>query len=135
MPYWRLHYHFVWGVKQRLPLILPTFEKRLYRSMAAKAIELGAFIHAVGGIEDHVHLAVSVPPKISLARFVGEVKGNASHFINHVIEPDGGFYWQEEYGVVSFGEKNLPFVVRYVQEQRRHHYQGTAIDGLERVDE
>jgi len=131
MSSWSLYYHFVWSVKHRLPLILPAFEERLHSAIAAKAIQLGATVHAVGGIEDHIHLAVSVSPKIPLAHFIAEIKGNTSHFVNHVIKPDLEFYWQEEYGVFSFGEKDLPFVVRYINEQRSHHCQGTAIDKLE----
>ena len=64
MPYWQLYYHFIWGTKNRLPLIDAALEPDLYRAVAAKAQVLGGFVHAVGGVEDHVHLAVSVPPKI-----------------------------------------------------------------------
>lgn len=71
--------------------------------MTSKAIELGTIVHADGGIEDHIHLAVSVPPKISLSEFVRQIKGNNSHFINHEIKPGYTFRWQSEYGVVSFG--------------------------------
>jgi hypothetical protein len=73
MPYWRLFYHMVWGVKNREPLIQVEFEEPLHNVMAAKAKELGAFVYAVGGIDDHVHLVVSVPPKIALADFIGQV--------------------------------------------------------------
>jgi REP element-mobilizing transposase RayT len=131
MPYWSLYYHFVWSVKHRLPQIHPTFEQQLHSIVAAKSIELGATVHAVGGMEDHLHLAASVPPKIPLSRFIGEVKGNSSHFINHIIKPGLEFHWQEEYGVVSFREKDLPFVVRYVRDQRNHHCGGKVIDKLE----
>ena len=93
------------------------------------------FVHAIGGVEDHVHLAVSIPPKIAPAKFIGEVKGNSSHFVNHVLKPDFEFYWQEEYGVLSFGEKNLSAVVRYIQNQKQHHAQGTLIAEMERMDE
>jgi hypothetical protein len=74
-----------------------------------------------------------VPPKISLARFSGEIKGNTSHFVNYIIEPGVDFYWQEEYGVVSFSEKDLQLVVRYVHDQRNHHCHGKVIDKLECV--
>ena len=79
MPYWKLFYHFVWGTKGCLPLILPTFEPDLYRAIAAKVKELEGSVHAIGGIEDHIHLAVSMSPKVSLAKFINEVKGNSSH--------------------------------------------------------
>jgi putative transposase len=135
MPYWKLHYHFVWGTKKRLPLIDPTLEPALYRAIAAKAQDMGGFIHALGGTEDHVHFAVSIPPKLAPAKFIGDVKGNSSHFVNHVIKPDFEFYWQDEYGVLSFGERNLPAVVRYIHNQKQHHADGTLIAAMERMEE
>ncbi|MBC7228169.1 MAG: IS200/IS605 family transposase [Thermoflexales bacterium] len=135
MPYWRLFYHFVWGTKGREPLIVPDFEKRLYKAVAAKAIQLGGIVHAVGGTADHIHLAVSVPPSLAPARFIGEVKGNSSHFVNHVIRPDYQFLWQNEYGVVSFSERQLARIVRYIQNQPLHHAEGTLIPMLENTSE
>jgi len=133
MPYWRLFYHFVWGTRNREPLIAPEWENSLHNAIAAKATDLGAFVHAVGGIEDHVHLVVSVPPKIALSTFIGQVKGNSSHFVNHGLGVDIAFAWQAEYGVVSFGGKRLDVVVRYVKNQRKHHTDGTTIAMLEWV--
>jgi len=135
MPYWKLFYHFIWGTKNRLPLIDSDFEPELYKVIAAKAQASHGFVHAVGGIEDHVHLAVSIPPKIAPAKFIGDVKGNSSHFVNRVIKPDFEFYWQNEYGVLSFGERNLASVVRYIHNQKQHHADGTLIAAMERMDE
>jgi putative transposase len=134
MPYWRLNYHFIWGTKNREPLILPAFETDLYRVIASKADELGAIVHAIGGIENHIHLIASVPPKIALSTFIGQVKGNSSHFVNHVIQPDFHFIWQAEYGVQSFENEKLSILVRYVQNQRKHHQDDNLIDLLELVN-
>jgi hypothetical protein len=41
MPYWKLFNHFVWGTKNRLPLIDSAFEPDLYRVIAAKAKLVG----------------------------------------------------------------------------------------------
>lgn len=133
MSYWRLFYHFTWGTKLREPLLAPAFEEDLHRVIAAKAVELEAVVHAVGGIEDHVHLVVSVPPKIALSKFIGQVKGNSSHFVNHEVMPGYTFAWQEKYGVVSFGERHLGWVVQYALNQRQHHEAGTIVAQLERV--
>jgi putative transposase len=135
MSYWRLYYHFIWGTKNRLPLIDAVFEPELYRAIAAKVKDLDGFVHAIGGIEDHVHLAVSVLPKVAPAKFIGDVKGNSSHYVNHVIKPDYEFYWQDEYGVLSFGEKNLSAIVKYIHNQKQHHAEGTLIAAMERMDE
>ncbi|HET7142428.1 MAG TPA: IS200/IS605 family transposase [Anaerolineales bacterium] len=135
MPYSKLYYHFIWGTKNRFPFIDSTLEPQLYRVIASKAQDMGGFVHALGGIEDHVHLAVSIPPKITPAKFIGDVKGNSSHYVNHVIKPDFEFYWQDEYGVLSFGEKNLSSVVRYIHNQKQHHADGTLIAEMEQMDE
>lgn len=135
MPYWKLYYHFVWSTRNRLPLIDATLEPELHRVIAAKVKDLGGFVHALGGTEDHTHLAVSCPPKIAVAKFIGDVKGNSSHYVNHVIKPAFEFYWQEEYGVLSFGEKNLSTVVKYIHDQKKHHAEGNLIPAMERMDE
>jgi len=44
-----------------------------------------------------------------------------------------GFNWQAEYGVVSFGGKQLDMVIKYVKNQRAHHSEGTIIPFLERI--
>ena len=133
MPYWRLFYHFVWGTKYGEPLIERGWEASLHTAIASKAIELQAVVHAVGGIDNHVHLVVSVPPKIALSTFVGQVKGNTSHFVNHEIRPGYAFAWQDEYGAVTFGERHLGWVVRYAHDQARHHAEGTAVSRLEQM--
>jgi REP element-mobilizing transposase RayT len=133
--YNRLFYHFIWGTKNREPIILPEFEAELYSLIAAKAIELGGIVHAVGGMDEHVHLCVTIPPKIAVARFIGEAKGNSSHAINHVVKPHYNFYWQNEYGVLSFAEKNLAGIVQYIHNQKEHHAKGTINQAMETVAE
>ena len=59
MSFHKLYYHFVWGTKNRAPIILSEFEERLYAAMIAKIKELDGYIHALDGTADHVHLAAS----------------------------------------------------------------------------
>jgi len=134
MTYWRLFYHATWSTKNRLPLIERTWEPDLYNVIAAKAAELRAHVYAIGGIEDHVHLVASIPPSIALSKFIGQVKGNSSHFVNHELYLDTCFAWQNEYGIVSFGDQSLDRVVKYVKNQRRHHRENTVIPFLERTE-
>ena len=82
MPYWRLFYHIIWATRDREPLISDALATLLHKRIVQKATQLGAIVHAVGGIEDHVHLAVSVPPSVALSEFVRQVKGSSSHFMS-----------------------------------------------------
>ena len=70
MPYSRVFYHFIWTTKHRLPLMTNELnQRRIFNAIAAKVIDLKGIAHAVGGIEDHVHLVATAPPSLSLAQF------------------------------------------------------------------
>ncbi len=133
MPYWRLFYHIVWATKNREPWIQADFEADLWRVVVGKTTELGAFAHAVGGVEDHIHVVASVPPSVALSRYIQELKGSSSHFVNHMVALPRPFAWQAEYGIVSFDGKQLDPMVKYVMNQRRHHADHSAIPILEKL--
>jgi putative transposase len=133
MPYWRLFYHIMWAVKDRQPLIRTEMESLLYSALIAKGRSLGAIIYAVNGIEDHVHIAASIPPSIALAEWVGQIKGGSSRALNLEF-PDDPLIWQRGYGIVSFGQKNLDVVVGYIQRQKEHHALNTVMPFLETDD-
>jgi len=129
MPYSRLFYHFVWATHNRLSLINQSNRETLYAAMRAKVTELGGITHALNGPEDHVHLVATVPPKIALATFIGQVKGSSSHLASRLSVE--AFAWQSEYGVLSVSESHLPVVVRYVVEQQKRHAENRLNPRLE----
>jgi putative transposase len=120
MPYWKLFYHAVWGTKNRLDLIDPAWEKDLYGYIWGKASALECFPHAIGGMSEHIHVAMSIPPKLCVAIVIGQLKGASSHHINQNYA-GGSFLWQAEYGVFSFSETALFKIVDYVHNQKKHH--------------
>ena len=120
MPYWRLFYHIVWGPKNRSPLIDPSWEKDLYSYLWGKATALECIPHAIGGMPAHMHVAISIPPKLAVATLIGKLKGASSHHVNKSYA-GGSFMWQAEYGVISFSEKSLSVVIDYVDHQKQHH--------------
>jgi putative transposase len=132
MPYWRLFFHITWGTKNRLALIEPTWEADLYGYLWGKATALECIPHAIGGMPDHIHVAISIPPKQSVATVIGQLKGASSHHINENYT-NGSFAWQAEYGVVSFSEKALPTIVDYVRNQKKHHSDNTIEETLENL--
>ncbi len=133
MALWRLYYHLVWATEERQPLITPEREPKLYSYIIGKADSLGCIIHAIGGIEDHIHVVTSIPPSLSIADFVKHIKGSSAHQFNQDSPPTSAkFGWQRGYGVFSLGGKQLDEAIAYVSNQKQHHSQGTAIASLER---
>ena len=134
MAFWRLFYHLIWATKEREPLITSNLEAELYGYLTGKADFLGSIAYAIGGVEDHVHMVVSVPPKLAIADFVRHLKGSSAHHMNHLPGAPGNFGWQRGYGVISLGQRQLRRAIEYVHNQKEHHRQGTTIAALERVD-
>lgn len=95
----------------------------------------GVFVHEIGGTETHIHIALTVPPTLTISDYVGKLKGGSSHHVNHSNPTrDKLLEWQTGYGVVSFGTKDLPWVTSYIRNQKEHHRQGSAVDRLERIN-
>lgn len=133
MPFWKLFYHIVWSTKVRLPFLTPENEPVIFEHIRHKARTLKAHVFALNGWVDHVHLAVSIPPRLSVAQFVGQVKGVSATLFNK-SHPEAPVVWQDQYGVFSTDEKRLPFIVTYIERQKQHHAGQSLIPILERVE-
>jgi putative transposase len=131
--YSEINLHLTWHTKESAELLVPDVEKVVHHYLRGRCINTpGVFVHAVGGIETHVHLAVSIAPTVLISEFVGQLKGASAHEANQrfgrkVLE------WQTGYGVVSFGTRDLAWVVEYVENQKDRHATGRAEDRLERI--
>jgi putative transposase len=133
--YSEINLHIVFHTKGSLPLLTPQVEPLAHRFLKQRiANTAGAFYHEVGGIETHVHLVVTVRPTLLVSDFIGKLKGGSSHDVNQAIGRHSKVVqWQIGYGVVSFGTRDLPWVVEYVRNQREHHARGTVHERLERI--
>jgi len=116
-------------------MIKPDIESKLYSFLKHKILETPEIIcHAIGGIEDHIHVAVTLPPTVLASEWIGKLKGSSSHHINRLAGRKT-LEWQHGYGIVSFGEKDLPWIVNYVLNQKEHHRTGKTHDRLERTED
>jgi len=81
--YSEINLHITWHIKSNMPLIKPAIKPKLYKFLKRKIIETPeVYFHAIGSIEDHIHLAVSVPPSLLVSEWVGKLKGGSSYEIN-----------------------------------------------------
>jgi len=135
MTYWRLHYHLIWATHEREPSITSEREKMFYGVLYNKGKELSLKIHAAGNIEDHVHVVVSISPKLTVADCVRHLKGASAYAINHIKGSNGQFRWQGGYGALSIGEHTLETVMEYVAKQKEHHRKDKLIAVYERIEE
>jgi REP element-mobilizing transposase RayT len=112
------HLHVVFSTKEREKLIAKPMQPKLWSYMAGIAPNHDFLVIANGGMEDHVHLLILLPPILTLAKAINFLKSNSSKWMN---EHGTRFAWQQGYGGFAVSKSNIGAVVRYINEQERHH--------------
>ncbi len=130
--YSEINLHLVWHTKESRNLILPEMELDLYAILRHRVLTEGACCNTVGGTGNHVHLAIRIPPTLTISEFIGRLKGGSAHDLNALPQWRKSLEWQSGYRVVSFGTRDLAWVARYIEEQKAHHAGNTIQDRLER---
>ena len=74
---------------------------------------------AINGTEDHIHILCYLPRDMSIADFVRTIKSNSSKWFN--AQGKGRMQWQEGYAAFSVSHTNIPFVKKYIENQKEHH--------------
>jgi REP element-mobilizing transposase RayT len=116
-----LQYHVTFSTKNRERWITPDLEPRLWAYLGGIARDNGIVPLKIGGIEDHVHLVLGVPPTLAPSKMVQLLKGGSSKWIHDAFPVLRGFRWQDGYGAFTVSKSNLPEVITYVETQREHH--------------
>jgi len=119
--YTSLHYHFIFSTKHREPWISQTIEERIWSFLGGIARENKLIPILVGGMADHVHMAVGAPSTITVSKVIQQIKGGSSKWIKEAFPNMRGFAWQDGYGAFSASKSNMPTLVSYIENQREHH--------------
>jgi putative transposase len=130
-----LFLHLVWATWDRLPLITPDIERRLYRNIESEAQKQGCTVLALNGTEDHVHLLVIFPTTITIADVLKHVKGVSSRFINETLRPPAQFKWQGSYGAFTVSRWDVARIKEYIKRQKEHHRSGELVPEFEETFE
>ena len=124
-----LYAHFVWATWDRLPLLVGERKAEVYRLIKAECRRMKADVIAIGGIEDHMHLLIDYPATITVADVAKRVKGSSS-YITQCNQGDF-FQWQGAYAAFTVSRRELTIVRNYIENQERHHRQGTTLNEYE----
>jgi REP element-mobilizing transposase RayT len=111
----------VFAVSSRRSLITPAFKEDLYKYITGIVRNQGQKLISINGMPDHVHILIGLRPAMALADLVQEIKADSTNFINKNKWVRGRFSWQEGYGAFSYGHSQLDTIIRYIQNQERHH--------------
>lgn len=122
-----INYHIIWGTKYRNKWMTADIEEEIKKILHDIATENGFSVdHIEIGLDDHVHLLVSAPPKLSVTVIVKCLKGTSSFRLFRLHPELKKFYWKASdrhiwspsYFVESIGSTNADAVAKYIDDQR-----------------
>ncbi|MCA9267480.1 MAG: IS200/IS605 family transposase [Planctomycetales bacterium] len=127
--YTSLSYHIIFSTKFRKRRIT-TFREELYRVIGGIARNQSGTLLEIGGVEDHVHMLIGVPPKFAVADMVRTIKANSAKWVNERSDVKVKFNWQTGYSAFTVSQSNCDAVARYIQNQQSHHQRMTFTEEL-----
>src|ERR1044072_7306899 len=111
----------VFAVSGRMSLITKGYKEELYKYITGIVRNKGQKLLQINGMADHLHILIGLRPAMAIAELVRDVKSDSSDWINRKKLARGKFAWQEGYGAFSYGHSQLDMIIRYIQNQERHH--------------
>ena len=118
--YSHCYYHVVFSTKHRADYIRSDIESRIWTYMGGIARKQGFTAMKIGGIENHLHALLSIPPSILVSNAVKLLKGDSSFWIKREFGIND-FGWQDGYGIFTVSKSDIDRVISYIERQRDHH--------------
>ncbi len=119
--YTQIYIHVIFAVAERDCLIQKEFKEELHKYTTGIVRNHGCKLIAINSMPDHCHILLGLKPDIALSELVRDIKANSSKFINERCFTRRRFFWQEGFGAFSYGRSQLDRVIRYIQNQEKHH--------------
>ena len=102
-------------------MITPQLHPRLFQYFGGIAREHQMKLLSAGGVDDHVHLLISMPKTITIPKAMQLIKGNSSKWIHETFAEHRQFQWQEGYGAFSISIGDIQRTINYIDKQAEHH--------------
>jgi len=119
--YTQIYLHVVFAVEGRQSLIKLEYNDELQKYITGIVSGQKQKLIAINNMPDHLHMLVGIKPDMALSDLVRDVKAGTSKFIKEKRWMAGRFSWQEGFGAFSNSRSQLGTVIRYIENQQKHH--------------
>ncbi len=121
MSYISSYYHCVFSTKERRPLMLPPLRDRLWPFIGGIARQNQMKAIQIGGMPDHIHILLSMPSTVTIAKAMQLIKGGSSKWVHDTFPRHSLFRWQVKYGAFGVSVSLLDKTIEYIKNQEEHH--------------
>ena len=119
--YTQIYLHIVFAVEGRQSLIPAEHNEELQKYITGIVSGQKQKLIAINNMPDHLHLLVGLQPDQALSELMRAVKAGSAKFVNEKHWVRGRFSWQTGYGAFSYSRSQLGAVIRYIENQQKHH--------------
>lgn len=113
--------HVVFSTKAREPFLVPPLRAAFHAYLAKVTRSAGCECHHVGGVSDHVHVALSLSRTLTIADLVENLKTSSSKWCKTQSPHLKSFAWQRGYGAFSVAPADREVLCSYIDNQEEHH--------------
>ena len=134
MSYRALLYHIVFRTQRSRRTITEAYERDLYANLYSYLSNKGAKVYRIGGMPDHIHILVSIPPTIAIAELIRDMKRTSAKYLmseRHKFPYFEG--WGRSYGIFSYCHRDLEMIRNYIINQKEHHKKISFADELRKI--
>lgn len=115
----------VFAVSGRKTMIANDFQEDLHKYITGIVKKKNQKLIVINSMPDHMHILIGLRPSMALSDLVRDIKSDSSDWMNRNRLAQGRFTWQEGFGAFSYGHSQLDMIIRYIQNQQRHHSKKT----------
>ena len=121
MSYTKLIYHIVFRTKRSVKSVNQANERDLYAYIYGIANKYNSYVYRIGGMPDHIHILLDLPPTVALSDFMRELKKSSSIWMK-----ESGMFpmfdgWGEGFAAFSYSQNDVETITKYIMNQKEHH--------------
>ena len=122
-----MHVHLVFVTKYRRKVFTQAILHDLRRVFASVCIDFESALIEFDGEDDHFHLLVNYPPKVSVSTLVNSLKGVSSRMIRQMNDPSirkklwRAALWSASYFVASLSGAPIAIIGQYIEQQQTQY--------------
>ena len=131
MSHTKLLYHIIFRPKDSEPVISVENEESLYRYIWDFVKSKGCTLYRIGGMPDHIHILVQLPPSLAVSDFMRDLKTSSSMFLSNEKDKFPMFHgWGKSYCALTCSASAKSSVTEYIKGQKEHHKKTSFHDEL-----
>ncbi len=136
--YTQIYLHFIFAVESKQNIISKTWKDELYKYITGTIQHYNHKLIAINGVSDHIHILIGYNQNQLIPDLLQDIKGSSSKWINEKKLVKGKFNWQTGYGTFSYSRSQIDKLIKYINNQEKHHekitFRQEYIDFLEKFN-